>query len=89
MKEGNDMTAPTKELVVQQYKLTALDRCDACGISSRAYTRFIKGARELHFCVHHYNKHLPKLASEGWSVDNQSDILDAEIAAYNKKDAIT
>jgi len=38
----------------QQWKLTAIDRCDSCG--SQAYVQ-VKGITgDLLFCNHHYNK---------------------------------
>ena len=40
----------------EEYKLTAMDRCDAGGCGAQAYVN-VKGVTgELMFCSHHYNK---------------------------------
>lgn len=42
------------------YILNALDRADCCGVRAVAKVTLNSG-RDLYFCGHHYNKHLPSL----------------------------
>lgn len=56
--------------------LTAADRCDGCGAG--ALYRLARGMKRLLFCHHHYGKHLPKLAEDGWGVDGvNTDLMEA------------
>lgn len=48
---GRDMKTMEKQ---QEWKLTALDRCDRCG--SQAYVEVTGLNGNLMFCGHHYNK---------------------------------
>lgn len=66
--------------------LNARDRCDSCGIASRAYVRIIFPTGFLDFCGHHYNRYeadLIALAKEVideryWIVDTQSNVGDGD-----------
>lgn len=60
----------------------ARDRCDRCGESSRAYVRATKEAAELYFCRHHYNDHQAQLITQGFEIEDRTDILDDECAKY-------
>lgn len=49
--------------------LTAADRCDdACTAGAVYRMRHGKGNRVLDFCGHHWRKHAPKMADQGWKV---------------------
>lgn len=52
-------------------RLTALDRCDACG--AQAYVRVELPYGVLQFCGHHANAHLEKLAASAISVHDERD----------------
>ena len=56
---------------VKTRSLSAMDRCDR-GKSEAAKVRAVKNGSELVFCVHHANKHVPTLVSQGWLIDDQS-----------------
>jgi hypothetical protein len=43
-----------EESKIEEWKLTAFDRCDRCG--SQAYVKILGHTGELLFCSHHYNK---------------------------------
>lgn len=47
-------------------RLTAADRCDACG--AQAYVRVVVNSGELLFCAHHAKKHQEKLSpiAQSW-----------------------
>lgn len=74
----NNADAPAKA----SEPLTKLDRCDACGTASRAYSRVSKGALVLLFCNHHLQQHLSKLVGDGWDIDDQVHILHKECEMY-------
>lgn len=42
------------EEVISEFRLTAIDRCDACG--AQAYVLAIGLSGELMFCAHHYSE---------------------------------
>lgn len=44
----------TTQTIQEEWKLTVVDRCDACG--SRAYVQVTGITGDLLFCSHHYNK---------------------------------
>ena len=59
--------------------LTLQDRCDANGGKYPeqafiiAYKVINDEQRELLFCGHHGRQHMPRLAAEGWKVDDFTD----------------
>ena len=71
-----------KTATKQSIPLTKLDRCDACGPGSRAYSRVTKGDLELPFCNHHLQKHLSTLIGGAWEIDDQVHILHKECELY-------
>ena len=56
-----------------EHKLTAQDRCDACG--AQAYIRVVVNNGELLFCAHHGRKHQEKLAQLAHSWHDESSRL--------------
>lgn len=70
---------------IEKYHFSSLDRCDACKGASRAYVRFEKNGLDLLVCGHHYNKFMPEMVAQNWTIDNQLSILEDEIAAFNSK----
>lgn len=40
---------------VEEYTLTAIDRCDHGGCSAQAFVKAVGVSGELLFCSHHYN----------------------------------
>lgn len=72
---------------VAAYILTAADRCDGCG--ARAYARVtVNPAKaDLHFCKHHFDKHLAKLLETAIDVVNETDALNPkpEVVAKSRK----
>lgn len=50
----NDILDQPVASVSNEWKLTALDRCDRCG--SQAYVQIVGSTGDLLFCAHHYNK---------------------------------
>lgn len=61
-----------------EYELTALDRCDACG--AQAYIRVVVANGELLFCAHHGRKHQEKLSQIAHSWHDESSRLHADTA---------
>ena len=56
----NTLTTPEEQGIVE-YRLTAMDRCDACG--AQAYIAAEVNGSELLFCAHHGRKYEEKLRS--------------------------
>jgi hypothetical protein len=54
------LTTPEEQSLVD-YRLTATDRCDACG--AQAYIAVEVGGSELLYCAHHGHKYEEKLRS--------------------------
>jgi len=52
------LTTPEEQRLVE-YRLTAMDRCDACG--AQAYIAVEVGGSELLYCAHHGRKYEEKL----------------------------
>jgi hypothetical protein len=48
------------------FTLTAADRCDTCPAAA-AY-RVRKERSTLDFCAHHWRRHFPAMADQGWTV---------------------
>lgn len=57
-------------------RLTAQDRCDACG--AQAYVRVELASGELLFCAHHARKHADALARVALSIQDETARLDEE-----------
>ena len=62
----------TAEPAVLEYRLTATDRCDACG--AQAYIAAEVNGSELLFCAHHGREHIPALAGLA-DIHDESDRL--------------
>jgi hypothetical protein len=54
-----------KEKQKEEFKLTALDRCDRCGAQALVWVKGVNG--ELFFCGHHYFANEDKLKE--WSFE--------------------
>ncbi|KGF06456.1 hypothetical protein [Arcanobacterium sp. S3PF19] len=69
------VTALQKELpqTEQCPRLTAADRCDACG--ARAYMKVILPFGELLFCAHHANEHRVKLAESAVEIIDETHLV--------------
>lgn len=52
------------------------------GSPAWAYVRATKAASELYFCRHHYNDHQAQLITQGFEIEDRTDILDDECAKY-------
>ncbi|MFM7088568.1 MAG: hypothetical protein ACKOW9_03490 [Candidatus Paceibacterota bacterium] len=57
-------------------KLTAQDRCDACGAQAFIRATFLNG--ELLFCNHHWRKHKEKASSNALKVEDYSDSINSK-----------
>lgn len=68
------MTAATAEAPVT-HRLTALDRCDACG--AQAYIAATIGDSELLYCAHHGRKFEEKLREVATEWHDETDRLTA------------
>ncbi|WNN93988.1 hypothetical protein SEA_NITRO_32 [Arthrobacter phage Nitro] len=89
---------PTKVLVktsnLAPATLTAADRCDKCGISSRAYVAVMlsvprEGLLPLYFCGHHYAEYEPALrdlavatVDERWALEAAVKAQKADVPKY-------
>lgn len=89
---------PTKVLVKKSSlppaTLTAADRCDRCGIASRAYVAVMlsvsrDGLLPLYFCAHHYAEYEPTLrdkavmtVDERWHLTASVKAQKADVPAY-------
>jgi hypothetical protein len=74
--------------------LTAADRCDKCGISSRAYVAVMlsvpgEGLLPLYFCGHHYAEYEPALrdlavttVDERWHLEASVKAQKADVPAH-------
>lgn len=60
--------------------LTAADRCDHCGAGA-AYLVWKEAVGDLLFCVHHWRKHFPSMADQGWAVSGSNPDLLAAMGA--------
>lgn len=58
---------------VVAYRLTAADRCDACG--AQAYIAAVVNGSELLFCAHHGHKYEAKLRSVATSWHDETSRL--------------
>ncbi|MGO1848052.1 DUF7455 domain-containing protein [Microbacterium sp.] len=67
------MTTATAEAPVT-HRLTALDRCDACG--ARAYIAAQVGDSELLYCAHHGRKFEEKLRAVATDWHDETDRLE-------------
>ncbi|UUT35365.1 DUF7455 domain-containing protein [Microbacterium elymi] len=67
------LTTPEEQSLVD-YRLTAMDRCDACG--AQAYISAEVNGSELLFCAHHGRKYEAKLASVATSWHDETARLD-------------
>ena len=67
------MTTATAEAPVTTHRLTALDRCDACG--ARAYIAAEVGGSELLYCAHHGRKFEEKLRAVATEWHDETDKL--------------
>jgi len=58
--------------VVDTDALTLADRCDSCGAAAlvRATSEF--ASSELLFCGSHAKRHIAKLISQDWNIDDQT-----------------
>ncbi len=88
---------PTKVLVktsnLAPAQLTAADRCDKCGIASRAYVAVMlsvprEGLLPLYFCGHHYAEYEPALRDLAVTTVDERWHLEASVKAQ-KEDAPT
>lgn len=81
--KGTKMTttveAPSETI---KHELNALTSCDRHP-SARAYLVAYKGESKLFWCRHCSNKYKEALFIAGWDIDDQTSILDEEVAAYN------
>ncbi|URQ05021.1 hypothetical protein SEA_ITER_33 [Arthrobacter phage Iter] len=84
---------PTKVLVktsnVAPATLTAADRCDKCGISSRAYVAVMlsvshEGLLPLYFCAHHYAEYEPALRDRAVMTIDERWHLEASVKAQKE-----
>lgn len=91
-------TEPTKVLVksssLAPATLTAADRCDKCGIASRAYVAVMlsvgrQGLLPLYFCAHHYAEYEPLLrdkavltVDERWHLEASVKAQKADVPAH-------
>lgn len=89
---------PTKVLVktsnLAPATLTAADRCDKCGIASRAYVAVMlsvprEGLLPLYFCAHHYAEYEPALrdlavttVDERWHLTESVKAQKADVPQY-------
>lgn len=67
---------------VSGWEPSATDRCDACGVSSRAYIRASKGDSEMFFCGHHNKVHGSALIIQGFNIEDRTDILEEQERKY-------
>jgi hypothetical protein len=67
------LTTPEEQALVE-YRLTAMDRCDACG--AQAYIAAVVGGSELLYCAHHGRKFEEKLRSVATSWHDETARLD-------------
>lgn len=63
------------------FEFNKLHRCDACG--AQAYVRVEKDNKDLIFCVHHSRQFEATFITGGWTIDDQSSILEEEVRKYN------
>jgi len=68
------MTTATAEAPVV-HRLTALDRCDACG--AQAYIAATVGDSELLYCAHHGRKFEEKLKAVATAWHDETDRLES------------
>lgn len=89
---------PTKVLVKRSnlapVTLTNADRCDKCGIASRAYVAVMipvhrQGLLPLYFCAHHYTEYEPTLRDlavttidERWHLEASVKAQKSDVPAY-------
>ncbi|CCQ44295.1 hypothetical protein ARTSIC4J27_219 [Pseudarthrobacter siccitolerans] len=89
---------PTKVVVkssnLAPATLTNADRCDKCGIASRAYVAVMiavsrEGLLPLYFCAHHYNEYEPILrekavmtVDERWHLEASVKAQKSDVPAY-------
>ncbi|MGI6878274.1 DUF7455 domain-containing protein [Microbacterium sp. gxy059] len=71
------MTATTTADAPVSHRLTAADRCDACG--AQAYIAAEVGGSELLYCAHHGRKFEEKLKAVATSWHDETDRLTAEV----------
>lgn len=76
------VTTLAKTETNEKQSLTKRDRCDSC--QARAYVRVTKEQLELMFCNHHFRSHEPKLITDQWIIDDQSETLYNEVANMKK-----
>lgn len=88
---------PTKVLVktsnLAPSTLTAADRCDKCGISSRAYVAVMifvgqQGPLPLYFCGHHYTEYEPVLSEKAVMTIDERWLLKESVAAQKNAASI-
>jgi thiamine monophosphate kinase len=66
--------APTVEVVPERRTLDRYhDRCDSC--KAQAFMLAYKGDYELLFCGHHGNKNLAALIEKGWTVQDDTAMI--------------
>ncbi|WEG10446.1 hypothetical protein PU630_07860 [Microbacterium horticulturae] len=70
----NTLTTPDEQALAE-YRLTAADRCDACG--AQAYIAAVVNGSELLFCAHHGRKYEEKLRSVATSWHDETARLNA------------
>ena len=71
-----------EEIVESEWSNKKFTACDACG--HRAYSRITKESMELFMCSHHKNSHEASLIADGWTIDDQTSDLIAEVEAMKK-----
>lgn len=67
-------TLTTPEQHVAEHRLTAADRCDACG--AQAYIAAVVNGSELLFCAHHGRKYEAKLRAVATAWHDETARLD-------------
>ncbi|NLI17252.1 MAG: hypothetical protein GX427_00355 [Actinomycetales bacterium] len=58
-------------------RLTAQDRCDACG--AQAYVRVELATGQLLFCAHHARRHADALARVAVAIHDETDRLEEDV----------
>ena len=88
---------PTKVMVKRSNlapaMLDATDRCDKCGISSRAYVAVMifvprEGPLPLYFCGHHYAEYEPVLSEKAVMTLDERWLLKESVAAQKNAASI-
>jgi hypothetical protein len=87
-KERHPSALPVVDLPSEGDILTAADRCDdACTAGAVYRMRDGKGNRILDFCGHHWRKHAPGMADQGWKVTGTNpDAINAMYGDRSKGD---